>query len=67
VCGLNRCLDARIERRRSQIKVTQRDRKVNSEAIQDVLRDAGLKAVTRRNFINGVISSSVAIDKREMN
>jgi hypothetical protein len=47
--------------------VTQRDRKVNSEAIQDVLRDAGLKAVTRRNFINGVISSSVAIDKREMN
>ncbi|MGD0513787.1 MAG: hypothetical protein ABSA29_10850 [Terriglobales bacterium] len=47
--------------------MTQRDRKVNSEAIQDVLRDAGLKAVTRRNFINGVISSSVAIDKREMN
>ena len=35
--------------------------KVNSDAIQDVPGEVVLKAVSRRNFIKGVISSGVAV------
>src|SRR6202166_834454 len=35
--------------------------KVNSDAIQDVPGEGVLKAVSRRNFIKGVISSGVAV------
>jgi hypothetical protein len=35
--------------------------KVNSAAIQDVPEEGVLKAVSRRNFIKGVISSGVAV------
>src|ERR1700723_4110381 len=35
--------------------------KVNPEAIQDVPEEGVLKAVSRRNFIKGVISSGVAV------
>src|ERR1700722_4060098 len=35
--------------------------KVNPEAIQDVPEEGGLKAVSRRDFIKGVISSGVAV------
>src|SRR6266576_3789144 len=35
--------------------------KVNPEAIQDVLEEGVLKAVSRREFIKGVISSGVAV------
>jgi hypothetical protein len=41
--------------------VTEHDRESKSEAIQDVLEEGVLKAVSRRDFIKGVISGGVAV------